>query len=404
MRCQNTIQNRSPLGYLCLLALTAAFIPGVAFADPVLPTIPSGTFTVAAATLDPATDTANIMAAINAAKNSANQGGTVVVPAGTYISNTLTLYSNINFQLSAGATIRNAAPLKTLISVGSGHDIAITGSGTIDGGATTTKSSNNLVNISNVNNLLVSGVTIANSSHFHLVPKAITNLTIDGVNINDEYTRSMNSSQYLGNTDGIDYSGSHILIKNCNINAGDDDIVAKPQSTYCSDILITNCTIGAGHGISVGGQTNAGLDGLTVKNCTFNGTDNGLRLKAGPYKLDGTVYNTGAGLGGIVKNVSFSDITMTNVTYPIIINSWYIGNDRYGYSQASPSSLHTLTNPGETLHTVDQQNNSTALVPFYDNIRYTNITATGSTANVAIIYGLDSQPGQSKRRPAAKYR
>ena len=51
-----------------------------------------------------------------------------------------------------------------------------------------------------------------------------------------------------------------------------------------------------------------------------------------------------------------------------------------------------LTNPGETLHAVDQQNNSTAMVPFYDNIRYTNITATGATNNVAIIYGLDSQP------------
>ena len=170
---------------------------------------------------------------------------------------------------------------------------------------------------------------------------------------------------------------------------GDDDIVAKPQSVFCSDITITGCTIKAGHGISVGGQTNAGLDGLTVSNCTFNGTDNGLRLKAGPAILDGSSFG---GLGGVVKNVSYSDITMTNVAYPIIINSWYINGDKYGYSQRSPSALHTLTNPGETLHTVDQQNNSTALVPFYDNIRYTNITATGSTNNVAIIYGLDSQP------------
>jgi polygalacturonase len=390
---QNTAQNAPRPYCLGLLALIATLVPTAALADPVLPNIPTGTFTVAAATGDPATDTANIMAAINAAKNSASQGGTVIVPAGTYVSNALTLYSNINLQLSAGATIRNNAPLSTLISVGSGHDIAITGSGTIDGRATTTKSSNNLINISNVNNLLVSGVTVCNSSHFHLVPKAVTNLTIDGVTINDDYTRSMNGGAYLGNTDGIDYSGSHVLIKNCNINAGDDDIVAKPQSVYCSDILITNCTIGDGHGISVGGQTNAGLDGLTVRNCTFNGTTNGLRLKAGPYMLDGAVYNNGAGLGGLVKNVSFSDITMTNVTYPIIINSWYVGGDKYGYSQRSPSALHTLTNPGETLHTVDQHNNSTALVPFYDNIRYTNITATGNMgSNVAIIYGLDSQP------------
>ena len=392
MRSQNTIHNRSVLCYLCLLALTVALFPAGIFADPALPTIPAGTFTVPAATGIATTDTANLIATFNAAVTS-NGGGTVIVPSGTYLCNQFSIPSNINLQLASGANIRNNVPTSTLISISSGHDIAITGSGTIDGRATTTKSSNNLINVSNINNMLVSGVTIANSSHFHLVPKAMTNLTIDGVTINDVYTKSMNGGNYLGNTDGIDYSGSHILIKNCNINSGDDNIVAKPQSTYCSDILITNCTIGDGHGISVGGQTNAGLDGLTVTHCTFNGTDNGLRLKAGPYKLDGAVYNTGAGLGGVVKNVSFSDITMTNVANPIIINSWYVGGDKYGYSQQSPSNLHTVSNPGETLHTVDQQNNGTALVPFYDNIRYTNITATAAPGNnVAIIYGLNSQP------------
>jgi polygalacturonase len=387
---QNTLRNRSPIGFLCLLAIIAAFIPGVAFADPTLPTIPAGTFTVPAATGVAATDTANLKATLTAA--SANGGGTVIVPSGTYLCNNFSIPSNVNLQLSTTTSyIQNASPLTTLISIGSGHDIAITGSGSIDGRATTTKGSGNLITISNVTNLLVSGVTICNSSKFHLVPANITNMTIDGININDNYTKSMNGGAYLGNTDGIDYSGSHILIKNCNIDDGDDNIVAKPSSSHpCSDILITGCTIGHGHGISVGGQTDAGLDGLTVKNCTFNGTDNGLRLKAGPAILDGSTFG---GLGGVVKNVSFSDITMTNVTYPIIINSWYISGDRYGYSQVSPSSLHTVTNPGETLHTVDQSNNSTAKVPFYDNIRFTNITATGNMgSNVAIIYGLDSQP------------
>ncbi len=189
MQRQNTVRNRSPIGYLCLLALTAAFIPGLAFADPVLPTIPSGTFTVPPATGNPTTDTANLVATINAAKNSANQGGTVVVPAGTYVSNLLTLYSNINLQLASGAIIQNATPSNTLINVSASgsHDIEITGSGTINGNATTT-SNNNLISIQNVNNLLVSGVTIANSPHEHLVIKADNNVTVDGININDSNT------------------------------------------------------------------------------------------------------------------------------------------------------------------------------------------------------------------------
>ena len=351
---QNTVERGSPIGYLCylfLLALTAALLQAAAFADPVLPTIPAGTFTLPAATGNATTDTANLVAALTAAATSANGGGTVVVLAGTYVCNQFSIPSNIDLQLASGATIQDANPSNTLISVGSGHDIEITGSGTINGNATTT-SGNNLINISNVNKLLISGVSINNSSHFHLVPKNITNLTINGVTLNDSNTS-------LSNTDGIDYSGSHILIENCTVNVGDDDIVAKPQSVYCSDITITGCTIKAGHGISVGGQTNAGLNGLTVSNCTFTGTTNGLRMKAGPYMLDGVAYNNSQGLGGVVQNVSFSNITMTGVAYPIIINSWYVGGDDYGYSQRSPSALHTLTNPGETLHTVDQQNNST---------------------------------------------
>ncbi|MGA2798328.1 MAG: glycosyl hydrolase family 28 protein, partial [Thermoguttaceae bacterium] len=393
MRRQNTVQNRSPLGYIILLALTTAFIPGTAFADPVLPTIPAGTFTVPLPTGVATTDNQSITNTLAAA--AANGGGTVIVPAGTggidhYLCNQFSIPSNVNLQLASGSKIWNASPTLTLISMSTGHDIAITGSGTIDGRATTVKGVN-LISISNVTNLLVSGVTICDSSHFHLVPSNITNLTIDSININDNYTKTQNGGAYLGNTDGIDYSGSHILIKNCNIDDGDDDIVAKPSgSHFCSDILITGCIIGAGHGISVGGQTDGGLDGLTVKNCTFNGTTNGLRMKAGPAILDGSSFG---GLGGVVKNVLFTDITMTGVTNPIIINSWYIDGDDYGHLQQSASHFHTVTDPGETLHTVDLHNNSTAKVPFYENIRYTNITATAaSNNNVAIIYGLDSQP------------
>lgn len=383
-RIKRSVQGR------WLATAAAAFLwPAVsALADPALPTFPANTFMVPAATGNAATDTANITNTITAAVNAG--GGTVVVPAGTYLSNQFALKSNINLQLNSGATIRNNVPTSTLITTsGTLHDVAITGSGIIDGRATNTKSSNNLVSLRHITNVLVQGVTIQNSSHFHLVVQEDTNLTVDNININDNYTVSQIGS-YLGNTDAIDYSGSHILIKNSNINSGDDDIVAKPQSTFCSDITITNNVIGAGHGISVGGQTNAGLDGLTVSHITFTGTDNGLRLKSGSAAINSS------GGGGIVKNVSFSDITMTNVKHPIIINSWYNAGDHYGSNELSGSALHDPlqfdpTNPGDPPVMVDQ-NNNTELYPFYDNISYSDITATGGTENVAIIYGLNSIP------------
>ena len=370
-------------GQLLALAVIGA-IPLAASADPALPVIPASTFTVPAATGVAATDTANLAATITTAKNAG--GGTVIVPAGTYLSNTLTLTSSINLQLSAGATIQNATPANTLITTsGTLHDISITGSGILDGHATTT-SGNNLVNLQGITRLLISGVTVENSSHEHLVVEKDTNATINGVQINDTFSKSQNKNSYLANTDGIDFAGTNFLIENTTVNDGDDDIVAKPGSNNTSNVTIINDTIGAGHGISIGGQTNANMSNMTVSNCTFTGTANGVRLKAG------------TGQGGVVKNISFSNLTMTNVATPIIINSWYQSGDDYGSLQKSGSQMHTVTNPGETPVAVNQSNN-TNLDAFWDNISYSNITATGATQNVAIIYGLDSVAASANDPP-----
>src|SRR5258705_12182176 len=78
-----------------------------------------------------------------------------------------------------------------------------------------------------------------------------------------------------------------------------------------SDITISNCTFGAGHGVSIGSPTQRGVTDLVVSNCTFNGTDNGIRMKSD------------RGIGGLVENLKYLDITMTNVDKPIIIYSYY---------------------------------------------------------------------------------
>ena len=381
MRCRDVVSF--------LLVIFCAL--GLAVADPTLPSIPSDaahTFTVPAATGNSTTDTNNLKNTITSAVNAG--GGTVVVPAGTYVSNVLTLSSNIRLSLSAGATIQDATAGATLIhTTGSNlSNIEISGSGTIDGRATAT-SSNHLLDIQNVNALQVKGVTIQNSGNFHLVVENDSNMTIDGININDNFSVASNGGNYLSNTDAIDYSGQHILIKNSTINCGDDDIVAKPSGVFVGDVTITNDTIGRGHGISIGGQTQSGMDGLNVNHITFNGTDNGLRLKSGAKAIQTS------GGGGVVKNVSFDHITMTNVKYPLIINSWYNAGDHYGSQELSPTALHDpnqfdVSNPGDPTVNVDQLNNSSAEYPFWDNITYSNITATGGLGEVAIIYGLNS--------------
>ncbi|HEX3356336.1 MAG TPA: glycosyl hydrolase family 28 protein [Tepidisphaeraceae bacterium] len=367
-------------------ALSLASMPALR-ADPTLPTIANNMFTVAAPSASATTNTTNLQNAINSA-NAAAGGGVVNVPAGTYVTNELFLKSGVNLNLAAGAVLQNNAPSSTFITTSGSnlHDIEISGSGVIDGHAIAT-SGNNMMPLQNISRLYITGVTIANASHEHLVVESDSDVTIDGININDNFSVAQ-TGDYLANTDAIDYSGNNFLIKNSNINAGDDDIVAKPSGspgskTTTTNVVITNDVIGAGHGISVGGQTPAGLNGLTVSNITFNGTDNGLRLKAG--NNSGDVKG-----GGIVQNVSFSHIKMTNVTHPIIISSWYNGGDAYGSAEVSGSALHTVTNPNDPSVVVNESANTGVGYPFFDNISYSDITASGTSENVAIIYGLNS--------------
>ncbi|MGA3066599.1 MAG: glycosyl hydrolase family 28 protein [Tepidisphaeraceae bacterium] len=308
-------------------------------------------------------------------------GGTVLLPsaASAYITGTLTMRNDVNLEVATGATLQNSSSTATLITTSSSEtNVEITGGGVLTDNATSTSGSD-MLTLEHITNLLVNGVSIESAPHEHLVTESDNNVTINAITISDRVPT-------LSNTDGIDFSGNNFLIENSNIADGDDDIVAKPESVAMNTILIQNDVIGVGHGISVGGQTNAGLTNMTVNNITFNGTTNGLRLKAGQ------------GEGGAVSNVSFSNIKMTNVTYPILINSWYNGGDNYGSQELSASELATpaaynvtfnASNPGDPSVSVNESNN-TSLYPFFDNITYTNITATGGSGQVAIIYGLNS--------------
>ena len=361
-----------------ILNVTAA--PGT----PTLPVIPSGVFKVTAfgAVGDGATDnTATIQATINAAI--AAGGGTVEVPpaAQPYLSGPLTFGSSISLQVDAGATLQ-ALPFGTypdvsnapavFIAFKNASNVQVVGGGTIDGNGAAWWAAFNgnssterpqMIKFSNCTNVLVAGVTLSNAPTEHLVPAA-TNLTIDGITIATSATSP--------NTDGIDPSGTNILIENCSISDGDDNIAVKPQNLACSNLTITGCAFGSGHGLSVGGQTNDGLDGMAVLNCTFNGTTNGLRLKADPTE------------GGLVQNITYSNITMTDVQYPIVFYSYY---NEVGSPGAVSGSNQTT--PAKVLADNATPPNSLAssTLPAWQNITISNLTATGASA-YSIIWGL----------------
>jgi polygalacturonase len=324
-------------------------------------------------------NTAAIQKTINAC--SAAGGGMVRVTAGKYLFGPITLTSSINLHLDQGAVllINNdmaAYPLKAnryqdCITAADAHDVEISGEGVIDGQgqAWWTAFSADLkadqqtmphrpcmTRLSNCTRLRVSGVTLQNSPMFHLVTQNCTDVTIQNVTIK--------SPADAANTDGIDPSGWNYLITDCLIDTGDDNIAIKPTAGRTpgnNNFMVNNCTFLHGHGISIGSGTFNGLENLTVSNCTFNGTDSGIRIK------------TLRGKGGLLQNVTYENITMTDVKNPIYINDYYPERN----APKDPST--------ETAGPV------TGLTPMNKNITIRDLTVT-NCPNAGTIRGLPEMP------------
>lgn len=379
-----------------LLPLSALAAPvDVSFIEnlrPARPKIPDRTFNLTdyGAVADGRTlNTAAFAQAIAAVK--AAGGGRLIVPAGTFRTAPFILCSNLELHLAAGAVIQapdnfadlglpDPAQFKTqaeanavynvpdpLITGKNLHDVALTGPGTIDGSgahwwAWSERAARNvartqpgrvvyrrphLVVISGCERLLVADITLTNSSMFHLVPKNITDLTIERVKVRAPWDGS------APNTDAIDPGpGTNFWIHHCDIDTGDDDIVIKSGGT---NILIEDNTIRHGHGISIGSETTAGIHNMLVRRCTFDGTDIGIRIKSM------------RGAGGLVENVRYTDITMKNVATAITLQLDYVDNNRPDF-KGDPSK-----------------------VPAIRNILLDHITIEGSR-NAGMIHGLPDSP------------
>jgi polygalacturonase len=246
-------------------------------------------------------------------------------------------------------------------------NIAITGQGTIDGagerwwepvkaakraGQPEPGSRPRLISLTRCAHVRVEGVTLANSPSFHLVPSDCEDVDIVGVTI-----RAPADSP---NTDAIDPAASrHVRISRCVLDVGDDNVAIKSghadpahPGAACVDIRVSDCTMLHGHGMSIGSETVGGVSNVVVERCTFQDTVNGLRIKSSRER------------GGLVQDITYRDITMTNVRLPILITAYY-----------------------PNIPTNDPAQAVTATTPIYRGIRISNLTAT-SPESAGFIVGL----------------
>ncbi len=310
-------------------------------------------------------------------------GGTVRIPGpGVFLSGPLTLRNNVNVEIDAGATLQ-MLPLNLFTNYPAQNqtfgnlfyasgltNLEFSGSGTIDGQGADWWSAPGPVFSGrpymiffngNCGRVLIQNVTLRNPPKMHIVFKGADNdITVQGITINTTATNA-------ANTDGIDLVGANCLVKNCVINAGDDNIAlgSSSASAVSSDVVITNCAFGKGHGVSIGSNTAGGVSNLTVINCTFNGTDYGIRMKSN----DAT--SGGSGQGGIAQKLNYYNIGMTNIVNgAVVIYSYYGSSGQFG------------TPTGVSPYFASTQAVDTTTVPVWRDITISNLTATVASNGV----------------------
>lgn len=287
-------------------------------------------------------------ASINAAINKCNYdgGGRVIVPKGVWHTGPITLKSNVNLYLEEGAVLQFTSDLSQYplvltrwegmdcynyqpqVYAYDQHNIAITGKGTLDGGA----SNDNwwamcgatrfgwkegitsqrigrpllqtwnekkvpvekrilgvgfgmrvqLINFNKCKNVLIENVTLLRSPFWVIHPLLCENLTVRGVNINNEGP----------NGDGCDpESCKNVLIENCRFHTGDDCIAIKSGRNNdgrtwnipSENIIVRKCVMENGHGgVVIGSEITGGFNNLFVEDCKMDSPelDRVIRIKS----------------------------------------------------------------------------------------------------------------------------
>ena len=327
-----------------------------------------------------------------------NGGGVVLVPAGYWVTGPIVLKSNINFHINRDAVLqftsnfdqyalvegnwegltafRNQSP----ISAVNAENIAITGSGIVDGngdawrivkkeklnesqwkklitsggllsedkkswypsersmkgaqakepgvlkdGKTAKDFEDikdflrpNLLVFTNCKRILLEGVTFQNSPAWCLHPLLCEDMIVRNVYAKNPW--------YAQNGDGIDIeSCKNFIIENSTFDVGDDGICIKSGrdaegrkrgKPTENGIHRNNIVYHAHGGFVIGSEMSGGAKNLYVSNCTFSGTDIGLRFK------------TARGRGGIVEKIYCDNINMKDIAgEAILFDMYYMAKD-----------------------------------------------------------------------------
>ena len=345
-------------------------------------------------------------------------GGRVVVPRGIFHTGAIHLKSNVNLFISEGATLKfSADPAKylpvvytrfegteclnysPLIYAFEQQNIAVTGSGVLDGSASNDNwwrwarrpagggdaparadvvklremgdsgvpvkdrvfgeghyLRNSFIQPYRSKNILIEGIRIINSPMWEIHPVLSNNVTVRNVTV----------VSHGPNNDGCDPESSRdVLIENCTFDTGDDCIAIKSGRdgdgrrlhVPSENIIVRNCTMKDGHGgVVIGSEISGDSRNVFVEHCQMDSPnlDRALRFKSNARR------------GGVIENVHMRDVMVGRVSEAVLTIDFLYDTGASGayrpvlrnvslervQSKASPRVMWVVGFPGVTIEDV----------------------------------------------------
>lgn len=312
-------------------------------------------------------------------------GGMVVVPKGIFLTGAIHLKNNVNLHLTSGSVLLFSRDLKKylplvltrfegnelmnyspFIYANEQENIAITGSGTIDGNADTlnwwpwTGSKKdgwkkgmpnqkedrarlvemsdkqipaekrifgenhflrvNFIQFYNCKNIFIDSIKIIRSPMWEINPVLCSNITISNVNI----------KSHGANNDGCDpESCRDVLIENCFFDTGDDCIAIKSGreedgrriNVASENIIIRKCEMKDGHGgVVIGSEISGNCHNIYIEDCKMNSPnlERALRIKSNSVR------------GGNIENIYMRNVKVGEVGQAVILVDLFYQNEETG--------------------------------------------------------------------------
>ena len=377
-----------------------------------------------------AKDTAALQGALDAC--GALGGGTVVVPPGTYLTGTLWLRSHVNLRLEHGAVLKGSPDLadynapdaypqnwgsknegwsaKHLLIAHEVEDVALTGTGVVDGNATAffdtkpaffgkiswrdggihAKDHKNcgrpgqeLVFIES-KDIAIRDVTLRNMCCWTCFFHGCERVKVQGVTVT-------NDLRYL-NTDGFDIDSCRdVVVSDCLVTTGDDAFAVrgdptslKDKSRTCENILIDNCVCRNSASTVRIGVGSGAIRHVRVRGLSISRAGRALHVQC--------AYGTKS-RGVSIEDVAFSDITIREAGEAIRVTG------------GQPQSTATLE--GISFSNVRAESYGPLVIEGKGetrakDIRLTNVDVTFVKGPNGLATDFESHPGKADPRAAVR--